>query len=229
MCYCYHEKVIVADSGRAVATELNCNQWRCPDCGPRMLSGWLGRAYVLSSLGESFERVVFKTALEVETFLRRLDRWKCQFFRMVTDEGYEIFHQALPSNRVYEADESRWFSGSTLMEFVTMAVDRLSPQEGQRRMSCSRSLVPEKAKSHWELVAKTGLSVEEMDRRAKRAGWRAVILGRLFPAWLVAPILGNDVELSAEFLQRICGKEQSLVPTVGSESIVVSAQFSVIM
>lgn len=198
MCYCYHSTAVVVDEGRACAVGLNCNGWECPDCGPRRLEMWRARARRLSDRGGLFESTVCSTKKELASFQRKLRRWGCLFFRVVTSAGYEVFHQS-----------ESGFSGSALMEFVNDVLGRVRSVLGQKRMGSSKELMAASIDGRkWELASKTGLSIEEMDRRVKSAGRKGLRFGRLFPVEWLVDLVGDGFELSARVLSAICGKKQ---------------------
>lgn len=53
------------------------------------------------------------------------------------------------------------------------------------------------------MIAKTPLSIEEMNRRMSRAGFGTIELGEAFPVHRIAAVIGEDFQLSASVSQKL--------------------------
>ena len=228
MCHCFHGKVVVCDHGRAMIAELNCKTWSCPDCGPKRREGWRQRLEALSKMDTAFERTVCSTKLEFRALVARLRRAGCEFVKAITAAGYEVFHQAFRGNRQTDSDPSRWMGADEMLEAATAVLDRLKHQQGVRCMTASAG-VPygeRPVKSGWTVAARTGLSIEEMNRRVQASGYQRVLRpGKMFSSDMIPALVGDGFELSPLLCKEILCKQQRIAATTVSVELSKSAIF----
>lgn len=201
MCQSFHSKAVVCNGSRAVVAELSCKCWNCPDCGPRRLAAWRSRIEALAGMDTDFERTVCRTRLEYRALVARLRRAGCEFVKATTDEGWEVFHQAFRGNRQTEAEPSRWMDGAAMLAAAECALGRLRHSPEIRCMTASAGVPrPEKSDApRWQVLARTRLTFDELNRRVKSAGWDRLILpGRLFPVRLVESLVGSGFQLCSQ-------------------------------
>lgn len=228
MCHCFHGKVVVCDHGRAMIAELNCKTWACPECGPKRREGWRVRLEALSKMDDAFERTICSTKLEFRALVARLRRAGCEFVKAITDAGYEVFHQAFRGNRQTPADSSRWMGAEEMLSVATAVLGRLKHQRGVRCMTASAG-VPygeRPVKSEWTVAARTGLSIEEMNRRVQASGHHRVLRpGKLFSSDLIPALVGDGFELASPLCKESFVKRLSHLATTASLELSKSAIF----
>lgn len=208
MCYSFHQKVVVANNSKAIACELSCHRWHCRDCGKVKQKAWLERFKNLAELACHFEITVRHTKRERNSFTRKLRRNFCHYIVVRIDNRYEIFHTPIYGNRQYKPNRSLWMTPKKMLEQARMILDMAVSSKHDVRITASR-LIPKplllrnSQAGTWVTVAKTPLSIEEMNRRIKRAGFSQIELGEVFPVHRLEAVIGEDFELTSVGFQQL--------------------------
>lgn len=202
MCYSFHQKVAVTKNSQAIVCELSCHRWHCKDCGKIKQKAWLERFKNLAELACHFQITVLQTKRDRDSFARKLRRNFCHYIVVRIDKRYEIFHTPIYGNRQFKPDRSTWMTPKKMLEHARMILDMAVSVKHNVRVTASR-LIPKplslrnSQEGSWVTIAKTPLSIEEMNRRIKRAGFSEIALGEVFPVHRLGAVIGEDFEVSA--------------------------------
>lgn len=220
MCYSFHQKVVVANNSNAIACELSCHRWHCRDCGKVKQKAWLERFKNLAELACHFEITVRHTKRERNSFTRKLRRNFCHYIVVRIDKRYEIFHTPIYGNRQYKPNRSLWMTPKKMLEQAKMILDMAVSAKHDVRITASQ-LIPKPLSLRnsqagtWVTVAKTPLSIEEINRRIKRGGFSQIELGEVFPVHRLEAVIGEDFELTAVGSQQLKDVFAFSVPGTG--------------
>lgn len=199
MCERFHKKANLVSGSSAVVVDLNCKCWKCDECSLRLKKSWRQRLEDLSALGEFFTVTVIGTGRDVrrdyKALTARLKRAGCEFIRINTVNGCEVFHQAFPGNRQTDRNETSWVDPRVMYGLAKLALDRMIREDGQMCMTSSRRLAVKRGDRRWRVVAKTCLPMSVINRRAREAGWsKMVIPGQVFPVNMLPSMFGSSFE-----------------------------------
>lgn len=202
MCYSFHKKAVVAKDSKAIACELSCHNWHCKDCGKVKQRAWLERFKNFAELACHFEITVHCSKLDRDSFVRKLRRHFCHYMIVRIDGRYEIFHTPIYGNCRFKPDRSKWFTPAKMLWNAKRLLDMAVSVQHHVRITTSRSVpkplsMRNSREEKWVTVAKTPLSIEEMNRRISRAGYSEIQLGEVFPLYRIGAVIGEDFQLSA--------------------------------
>lgn len=202
MCYSFHKKVVLATDTKAIACELSCGRWHCPDCGNARFKRWFEIFKNLSEMSCHFEIAVFTDKKARESFARKLRRHHCHHITVRIGNVYEIFHTPIYDNRQYKPDRSKRLTPKRMLAHAEMLLKRAMKVQEKVRITASQyiprpSLFGRKPSEKWIPVAITPLSIEEIGRRMSRAGYPQVDICEVFPVNRLEAVVGEDFEISA--------------------------------
>lgn len=211
MCHCYHQKSLVAKEGKVIVGELSCHQWRCPDCGPKRHKRWYSRFEMLAEQDVQFQVTLCLTEKDRDNLTQRVHRADGSYITVHIGDTFEVFHTAIRGNRQFAPDKTTWMTPRKMLGHARMVLDKAISGKHRIRISASRS-VPfpldwNGNPKTWVHIAKTPLSIEELNRRLDARGYGGYIsLGEVFPAYYVKAFIGEDFQLKAvgsEQTQRV--------------------------